>query len=314
MRLPTIGFTLQRDLSSKGYHCDVIAPSSLPTPKGRQIKTDRVDAQALAQYYANNLLSVVRAPERETEQDRDFMRSRQYILEQLKDTRNHIQSLMRRQGKHFTVETKFKSHWTRYHIAWLESTIASFTGSLKRNLELLFNSMKSLMQTLEAYNEYIDDLAKEERYRESVQSLICYKGIKNIFALTMITEIGDINRFSHPRQRVSWMGMDIREYSSGGKHHRFGITKHGNRYLRTAFVEANQRGFRSNQIGKELKARRRETSPEYVSIADRCLRRLTRKGNRLILAGKHPNKVKGACAREMVGFVWESLKKANAST
>jgi hypothetical protein len=55
------------------------------------------------------------------------------------------------------------------------------------------------------------------------------KGIKTIFALTMITEIGDIQRFPHPRQLVSRIGMDIREYSSGGKHNRFGITKHGNR-------------------------------------------------------------------------------------
>jgi hypothetical protein len=42
------------------------------------------------------------------------------------------------------------------------------------------------------------------------------------------------------------------------------------------------------------------------------LRRLNKKGNRLLLAGKHPNKVKVACAREMVGFVWESLHKAAA--
>jgi hypothetical protein len=27
------------------------------------------------------------------------------------------------------------------------------------------------------------------------------------------------------------------------------------------------------------------------------------------MAGKHTNKVKVACAREMVGFVWESLHK-----
>ncbi len=72
-----------------------------------------------------------------------------------------------------------------------------------------------------------------------VQALTCYKGIKNIFALTMITEIGDITRFTHLRQLVLWMGIDIREYSSGDKDHRFGITKHGNRYLRTAFAEAN---------------------------------------------------------------------------
>ena len=61
--------------------------------------------------------------------------------------------------------------------------------------------------------------------------MTCYKGIKNLFALTMITEIGDIKRFPHPRQLVSWIGMDIREYSSGGKHNRFGITKQGNRYF-----------------------------------------------------------------------------------
>ena len=51
-----------------------------------------------------------------------------------------------------------------------------------------------------------------------MQALTCYKGIKNLFALTMITEIGDIKRFPHPRQLMSWIGMDIREYSSGGKH------------------------------------------------------------------------------------------------
>ena len=37
-----------------------------------------------------------------------------------------------------------------------------------------------------------------------------------------------------------------------------------------------------------------------------------KKGNRLLIAGKHPNKVKVACAREMVGFVWESLNEVAA--
>ena len=114
------------------------------------------------------------------------------------------------------------------------------------------------------------------------------------------------------RQLVSWAGMDIREYASGGKSNRFGITRQGNRYLRTAFIEANQRGYRSATISKDIKARRAKCAAEYVAIADRCLRRVNKKGNRLLLAGKHPNKVKVACAREMVGFVWESLNQAAA--
>ena len=41
-----------------------------------------------------------------------------------------------------------------------------------------------------------------------------------------------------------------------GKSNRLGITRQGNRYLRTAFIEANQRGYRSASISKDVKARR----------------------------------------------------------
>ncbi len=109
------------------------------------------------------------------------------------------------------------------------------------------------------------------------------------------------------------MGMDIREYASGGKSDRFGITRQGNRYLRTAFIEANQRGYRSVKLSHEIRARRVGTAPEYIAIADRCLKRLNKKHYRLLHAGKQPNKVKVACAREMVGFVWESLNQAAAA-
>ncbi|MCB1861687.1 MAG: transposase [Gammaproteobacteria bacterium] len=45
---------------------------------------------------------------------------------------------------------------------------------------------------------------------EPVKALTCYKGIKHLFALTMITEIGDVKRFAHPRQLVSWVGIGKR--------------------------------------------------------------------------------------------------------
>ena len=54
-----IGFTLQRDLMEKGYGCEVVAPTSIPSPRGKQIKTDHIDASQLAQYYTNGLLTLV---------------------------------------------------------------------------------------------------------------------------------------------------------------------------------------------------------------------------------------------------------------
>jgi hypothetical protein len=71
-------------------------------------------------------------------------------------------------------------------------------------------------------------------------------------------------------------------------------------------------GYRTTTLSKDVRLRQAHSAPEYVEVATRCLRRLSKKGNRLLLAGKHPNKVKVACAREMVGFVWESLRLAAA--
>ena len=78
-------------------------------------------------------------------------------------------------------------------------------------------------------------------------------------------------------------------------------------------LDVSTSSYRSAVLGKDVKARRAKSPSAYVAIADRCLQRLNRKGNRLLLAGKHPNKVKVACAREMVGFVWESLNQAAAA-
>ena len=240
-----VGYTLQRDLAAKGYPCEVVASTSIPSPRGKQVKTDRIDATQLAQFYANGLVTIVSVPSPEYEQDRDLLRSRQNLVQQLTQVRKHMQALLRRNGLHYKAQTGNKSHWTKYHYGWLERTVETTTGSLRVNLALLLRQLKGLNSIIAEYGQHIEELVKTPRYVKPVQALTCYKGVKNLFALTMITEIGDITRFPHPRQLVSWAGMDIREYSSGAKHNRFGITKHGNRYLRTAFIEANQRGYRT---------------------------------------------------------------------
>ena len=246
------------------------------------------------------------------ESDRDLIRSRQHTMQQQGHVRRHLQSPLRRNGLYYRSENKTRTHWTKQHYCWLERTIEDCQGSLKINLQLLFTQIKALDAILATYTQEIDAMAARQEYRASVSALTCYKGIKNLFALTIITEIGDIKRLPHPRQLTAWVGMDIREYSSGGKQHRFGITREGNRYLRTAFIEANQRAYRSPIVSKDIKARRKGTDPQYIAIADRCLKRINKKGNRLLDMGKHPNKVKVACAREMIGFVWESLNQLAA--
>ena len=75
------------------------------------------------------------------------------------------------------------------HHSWLERTIAAQPGSLEVNLELQYRQLQDINRSLAEYNQQIEAPAQTERYQKPVQALTCYKGIKTIFALTMITEI-----------------------------------------------------------------------------------------------------------------------------
>jgi len=104
-----VGFSLQRDLEAQGFHCEVVAPSSIPRRAGKAVKTDRIDATEMAEFYANDLLTIVAPPDAQTEQDRDLLRSRQQLTQQQGKIRKHIHSLLRRNGFHYKAEAQTNS-------------------------------------------------------------------------------------------------------------------------------------------------------------------------------------------------------------
>jgi len=127
----------------------------------------------------------------------------------------HIHGLMRRDNRHFKLEIDHKAHWTGPYYRWLDKVVKESAGSFKLNLILLLKQLKDIDLTVKEYKKEIDTLAQSLPYKSKVEALTCYKGIRNLFAMTMITEIGDIKRFEHPRSLASWIGLDIREYLSG---------------------------------------------------------------------------------------------------
>src|ERR1041385_4086670 len=101
-----LGFSLYRDIVGKGYACEVIAPSSIPRASGSTVKTDRVDARKLVEYYKKELLSVVSVPDADDEMVRSLCRSRMFLTKQLKMLRKHILSSCRQYGLHYRGSSK----------------------------------------------------------------------------------------------------------------------------------------------------------------------------------------------------------------
>lgn len=305
-----LGFTLARDFLRMGVVCEVVAPSRIPREAGMSQKTDRIDARKLSKYYSQGLLEAVWIPNQEDEEVRNILRSRSHLVERRGDLKRFILAQCCRMGWKYREETKRPNgqYWTKYHDAWLKKKMRENTSRGAKSLRWLLYDLEHLNQLIEEYDNEIDRVSTEEKYREPVEALVCYRGIDTLTAMTLVAEVGDVRRFAHPRKLTSYVGLDLREYSSGGKSHRFGISKHGNRFIRTAIIEAAQRALLPIHISKALRKRREGKKTEVIEVADRCMVRLYRKGQRMLHRGKNTNKIKVALGREMLSFVWESLQ------
>ncbi len=307
-----LGTSLCRQLRALGFDCEIIAPSLMPRQPGKKQKTDRIDCRKLAQYYMNGLLTIIHIPGETQEADRDLLRSRKFLVEQLTSLKAHIMHFCRRLGRDFCEEAQKKSTWTQAHLEWLEKIAKTHREvSVKINLTILLREYQHLRESIELYDSEIDHIADRKEYNSKVKSLNCYRGLDTASSLTIVLELGDILRFDHPRRLTSYAGLDIVEYSSGGREQKFSISKNGNHHIRRTLIEACQFAIRPPKPSKALKARRQGAKEEWITIADRCMTRLHKKGTRLLYANKQKNKIKVACAREMLGFIWESLRAAS---
>lgn len=306
-----LGYSLFRELKSKGIACEVIAPSLIPKTPGKKVKTDRLDCIQLAQYYLKGMLTPVHIPDEEDERVRDLIRSRKLLVDQVKKIKTHIISLCKRMGFDYRKSrgTLNAAYWTHTHHRWLEKQINQLpiTSPLRLNLSGLLSTCNNIETFISSYDEQISLMAELPKYKDKVKALNCFRGLKTLSSMTLAIELGDIRRFPHPSKVTAYSGLSIREYSSGGKELRFGITKQGSRILRTVVVEACQFASQPPKVSRNLKERRIGADPEYINIADRCMHRLNKKAVRMFINRKHNNKIKVACAREMLCFVWEAL-------
>jgi len=62
------------------------------------------------------------------------------------------------------------------------------------------------------------------RFEPVVRALQALRGVAAITAISLMAEIGDLARFSHPRKLMGYLGLDPSEHSSGERTSRGSIT------------------------------------------------------------------------------------------
>jgi len=140
---------------------------------------------------------------------------------------------------------------------------------------------KELLEWLDRLDEQVRELdrAVEEagREREAVALLRTHPGVGMVVALAFVLTVGPIARFLSSRKLVSYLGLNPRENSSGGRQRLGAISKQGNTLMRWLLVEAAQTAARYDpelrRFYQRLKSRR-HSGVAKVAVARRLAIRL----------------------------------------
>lgn len=297
-----LGFTLYHQLTSQDVECIILAPTTMLEQRSKKrIKTDKRDAEIIAKCLAQHNYSPVHIPTATDEQIKEFLRMRDDHKLALKKIKQQILAFCLRHNYRYDGN----SHWTAAHLCWLKSLQPE--ALYKETLDEYLLTYTTLNDKIERFDKRIEELASKDEYKESVQKLRCFIGVRTHTALSVLVEVGDFNRFASAKNFASYLGLVPGENTSSDDRNLLGITKAGNRQVRLLLTEAAQ-SYARGQIGyksKDLKSRQSGNSAQVIGYADKANERLRRRYYKMVLGqSKKHNVAKVAVARELACFMW----------
>ncbi len=292
------GYGVYRHLRSRGIECVVVAPSMIPRRPGDRIKTDRRDATTLARLHRAGELTPVWVPDPEHEAMRDLVRARADMVEALRKARQRLMGFLLRHGRSYDAK-----RWTWRHREWLADQAFPHPAQQIAAQEYL-DAVGELEARIERTTGRIRALVPAWSMAPVVEALQAMRGVSQVAASALVAEVGDMRRFDNPRQLMAYLGLVPSEHSSGAKRRQGAITKAGSPLARRMLVEGAWTYRLPARVSAHMKPRLEGLPREVRETAWKAQVRLCARYRRLQAAGKRPQVVVTAIAREMLGFAW----------
>jgi len=293
------GFGIHRYLTAQGEECVEVNPSSMPKRSGDRIKTDRRDGDALARVHRAGELSPIYIPTADDEALRDLVRAREDAVGLSTQAKHRLKAFLLRQGRRYPG----RAGWTRPYRRWLADLRFPLAPQHVAVQEYR-DTIDDTERRVERLTDQLRQLTPPWRWAPVVDALQALRGVSLVTAVGLVAEIGDIRRFTHPRELMAFLGLVPSEYSSGPSVRRGGITKAGNPHARRLLAEAAWAYQGVPRIGRQLRYRHEGLSKSVCHIAWKAQLRLTSRCRKLVARGKAKPKVATAVARELTGFIW----------
>jgi len=237
-----------------------------------KIKTDKVDARALAQLLRCGYLPEVWQPDAETQRLRRLTHRRAALVSDRTRLKNRLHSILH----HCLIPLPEFDLFSKKGIAWIREIPLPSEERMARDSDL-----RLLEQTVLEIAEVEQLLAREAWQDDKVRLVMSIPGIDYTVAQTCLAAIGDISRFSNGKKLAAYLGLNPSTRQSGNHCYHGPITKQGNAHARWLLVQAAQ------HLG------------QYRGPLGQTMRKIIQRKNRSVAVV--------ACARKLAVLLWHVL-------
>ena len=159
---------------------------------------------------------------------------------------------------------------------------------LSSRMRLLITDMreewKSLDRRIAVFDDEFKRYAKEDA---DARLLTTIPGVGVMIATALTAAVGKAEAFEHGRDLAAWLGLVPRQSTTGGKPRLLGISKRGNRYLRTLLIHGARAAL------------------PHIAERNTALGRWAKK----LLSRVHHNVAAVALANKLARIAWAVLRK-----
>ncbi len=235
-------YWLAEVLEEAGMEMSLSHPLKTKLIASARVKTDRIDANCLAQLLRTNFLPTCHIPDGAQRELKQFIRYRISLVRMRTKLKNAIQNILA--ARNIDVP-EVSDLFGKTGMKFLREV------ELDKMDRLRVNGYLSVLEVLEKEIKILDKMVRERaKVNEEAERLMSVPGIGYFSALTVLSEVGDVRRFPKAKNLVSYAGLNPSVRESAGQIHRGHISRQGSPWLRWIMVECSQVAVRRSRALK----------------------------------------------------------------
>lgn len=222
-----------RKFQEMGHTVKLMAPQFVK-PYVKSNKTDANDAEGICEAVSRPNMRFVPIKQVEQQDIQALHRVRSQLIKQRTALANQIRGLLAEYG---IIIPKGINHVSSRLPIILENTENELTTLAREIFCDLYENFQSLEEKVDAYTKKIVLIAKHD---ERCQRLCEIEGVGPLSATAVVAAVGDASVFKNGREMAAWLGLVPKQRSSGERTQLLGISKRGDKYIRSLLVHGGR--------------------------------------------------------------------------